>query len=358
MTSQATRTPSTYRHRASSAAFVESRPDGGRSGNADLLTCRHDVAPRPLISVVIPVRNRRVLLQDTLDALSGQSIAGDQFEIIVVDDASEDGTAQMAAARAQDMQSHALVVARLRRRGGAAVARNAGIALARGTYIAFTDSDVVPDRDWLRNCLAAFSPGVGIVQGPTARLPGQAAPMFSHFVETRTFDGTFCTSNVAYRKEALLEAAGGFDRSCNYWEDADMGWRVRARGWGAVWAPDAVTYHQVIPLSPFTWLLQARRFYRRPAIVARHRGYRRHLTMRLWAEPWHAAFEMALLGVVIGRRRKIGWLLAAPYVAAFPFKRGLTGRWPLLKVAAHVAHDAVAIGSLVAGSIRYRTPVL
>ncbi len=90
--------------------------------------------PRPPvpISVVIPAYNAADFLADALASVAAQTVA--PFEVIVVDDASVDETAEIA------MRAGAHVV-RLERNGGVAAARNAGIAIARAPWIAFLDAD-------------------------------------------------------------------------------------------------------------------------------------------------------------------------------------------------------------------------
>lgn len=88
----------------------------------------------PRLSVIIPTYNRRDVLQHALDSVRAQTVAVD--EIIVVDDASTDGTVEFLRETQPDV-----VVTRMTKRSGAAAARNAGIAVAAGSYLAFLDSD-------------------------------------------------------------------------------------------------------------------------------------------------------------------------------------------------------------------------
>lgn len=310
----------------------------------------------PAISVVVPTRNRRHLLRDTLDGLRAQDLPAGDYEIIVVDNASDDGTTDLLAATAEQART-AFTGARLHRDCGPAVARNVGITLARGRVVAFTDSDCVPAPGWLRGCLRALDGGAGIAQGQTLAHPGQRQPLFNHFIETRRLDGSFSTSNVCYRREALL-AAGGFDPACRYWEDVDLGWRVRRLGWEVRFEPAALVHHQVLRLSAWEWVSQPRRFYNWPAKAARYPEFRRHLFLRLWAQPSHALFDAFAAGMVLAPWRRRALLLTLPYLAAFAVRRRLAGRWPPLKALAHFAYDCVAFSALVAGSIRYRRPVL
>jgi GT2 family glycosyltransferase len=202
-----------------------------------------------------------------------------------------------------------------------------------------------------------MSESVGVAQGRTTADPEQPQPLFNHFIETNRFDGSFSTSNVCYRREAL-EAAGGFDPACDYWEDVDLGWRVRRLGWDAVFVPEALVYHQVIKVSPIDWLIQARRWGNWPAKAARYPEFRRYLFLRLWSDPWHPLFQAFVAGAALSLWRRQFLLLAVPYLATFPLRGRLVGRQPLLRAAANMARDAVSFISLVTGSIRYKSPVL
>jgi GT2 family glycosyltransferase len=206
--------------------------------------------------------------------------------------------------------------------------------------------------------VAAFaSDEVGIVQGRTACLEA-APPLFSHYIETPRFDSSFSTSNVVYRAAALDRHR--FDPACGYWEDTDIGFRVRADGWRAEFAPDALVYHQVVPQSLMKWLLWPRRFGNWPAKAARYPEFRRTLFLGVWVNPLHAAFDLALVGVVLmlSGRRRAGIALTIPYVIGFARARGLRGRAPVVKAALYVLRDGVAFSSLVAGSVRNRSVVL
>lgn len=313
------------------------------------------VEDAPLVSVVVPTRNRRDLLADTLRALLEQDLPQRSYEILVIDNASTDGTASLLRETARNSPVSFTGI-RSKRDRGPAVSRNVGVLNARGRIVAFTDSDCVPTPHWLKSLLQAFAEGVGVVQGRTMAHPDQSQPLFNHFIETLKFDGSYSTSNVAYLKQAVM-GSGGFDPGCSYWEDVDLGWRVHRAGWRAAFASDALVYHQVIRLSAPGWLLNAWHYHLKPATAARYPEFRRYLIGGLWSNPLHPLFQTFVLGIGLGAWRRPFLLLTLPYLL-FPFRKRLIGRAPLLRATAHMARDGVVLAALLSGSIRFRRPVL
>src|SRR4051794_4110503 len=94
------------------------------------------------VSVVIPARNASATLGRTLDCLARQELDG-RYEVLVVDDGSDDGTPDLARRAAGPVT--VLEPGRV----GAAEARNLGVAAGAAPAIAFTDADCFPAPDWL-----------------------------------------------------------------------------------------------------------------------------------------------------------------------------------------------------------------
>jgi glycosyltransferase involved in cell wall biosynthesis len=305
------------------------------------------------------------MLGHTVNAVMDQDLDA-EFEMIVVDDASPDSTPELMR-EAVRRAPHALIYARLGANRGPAGGRNVGIALAQGEFIAFTDSDCIPDPAWLRAAVAAFSsPGVGMVQGRT-EAAGNRPPFFSHYIETLRLDGSFSTSNTIYRRKAIGDH--WFDPACTYnsegrpdsnyfWEDVDLGWRVLADGWTARFAGDAIVRHEVILLTPTKWMLWPRHLALMPAKVAKYPGFRRYLFLGVWIAPIHLWFDLAVVGVLAAPFYPLTLLFTLPYAVEFARRRGLKGKFPPAKVAAYLAWDVVSLGTLLASSVRRRCLVL
>lgn len=311
-------------------------------------------ATSPLVSVVISTKDRASMVIDAAQAVLDQDLDA-EFELIVCDNASGDGT-DAELRRIVSEAKRSMTYIRMARDAGAAGGRNAGLSLATGRYIAFTDSDCIPSRAWLRSALAAFaSADIGVVQGRTVATESPA-PLFEHHAEVTSLSGTFATANVVYRREAL--GVHRFDPGRWYSEDIDLGWRVVGDGWGAAYSHEAVVAHRVIRITPLDWILWPTHYVTLPGIAARYPGFRRHLVFGVWVDRMHLAFDLALLGAFLVPIHWGALSLALPYAIAFARTRGLRGRFPPAKAVAHIARDAVAFAALAVSSARSRALVL
>jgi glycosyltransferase involved in cell wall biosynthesis len=196
----------------------------------------------PTVSVIVPVRNRRALLRKTLDALAAQTYS--DFEVVVVDDGSDDGSDKEAIADAEAGRPVRVVYS-----GGAGAvgARTAGVDAARGHILAFTDSDCEPTPAWLAATVAVVEAGVDLAHGPTqparAMRPLERSLWSGH-------EGLYPTCNIVLRRTAF-DAVGGFElrhEARGSGEDTVLGWRVRRMG-RVAFVPEALVYHAVLPFE-------------------------------------------------------------------------------------------------------------
>ena len=321
------------------------------------------VGAPPRVSVVVPVRNRRSLLRVTLDALARQTF-GD-YEVIVVDDGSDDGSDQEALADEEAGRPVRLVHGRRR---GAVAAREAGVAVSAGGILAFTDSDCRPDPHWLERGVAAIDRGADVVQGLT-RPTRQPRPL-ERTVWSLRDDGLFATCNVFYRRDAF-EAAGGFDatagdllgfrpgaalRDLGFGEDTLLGWRVRRAG-RAAFAPDAIVEHHVFGVDVADSLRRAwtvgafaELFRAVPELIDLLGPELRRTARR------RAPLYVGVVAGVAGRRRLAGVALASfvtdRWVQLGRSEPSLVRRLKVLPV--DLAVEAVSAASLLVGSVRAR----
>jgi glycosyltransferase involved in cell wall biosynthesis len=122
---------------------------------------RRSRAEEPLISVIVPTKDRPAALARCLRALSAQTVA-DALEVIVVDDGS------LAAEEVSDIVALHRPARLIRRAGGGpAAARNAGVEHARGAVLCFTDDDCTPHQEWAERLAEALQGVADAAAGTT-----------------------------------------------------------------------------------------------------------------------------------------------------------------------------------------------
>jgi len=197
-----------------------------------------DDAPRPLISVVVTVRNEARHLGQLLESLAAQE---GPFEVVLVDSESRDATLEIASEYARRQPAVFRVYEQPGSRG---IGRNRGVREARGEFVAFIDGDCFADTGWLRSLRAGLA-GAPIVAGRTLAV-GKSA--YGHLERVELFqsgyDVTYPSCNLAYRR-ALFEALGGFDPRFITAEDIDLNLRAVRSGAAIRYAPDAIVYHHM-----------------------------------------------------------------------------------------------------------------
>jgi GT2 family glycosyltransferase len=196
-----------------------------------------DAGPRPAlpaVTAIVPVYNGRAHLERCLPALL-RAGEGASLEILVVDDGSDDGSAEYARSLG------ARVLSSGGRQLGPGAARNVGAEAARGDLILFVDADVAVHEDVLAHVLEAFREAdVVAIFGayddapPHRGFASQYMNLRHHFVHQDPTDDaqTFWTGLGAVRRDAML-AVGGFDGERfprPSIEDIDLGRRLRAKG--------------------------------------------------------------------------------------------------------------------------------
>ncbi len=188
-----------------------------------------DTSDRPLISVVVPVRNGMPWLEHQLLALSTQEVAAD-WEVVVADNGSEDGTRPLVERWSKRDTRVRLVDASGRR--GAGAARNIGVRSARGRIFAFCDADDVVQPGWLASMVTALAEadlvaGVfdfsSLNSGPKSNLT-PAATRHMGFLPFAL------GANMAVRRDAF-EGVNGFCEILAAGEDIDLSWRMQLAGY-------------------------------------------------------------------------------------------------------------------------------
>jgi glycosyltransferase involved in cell wall biosynthesis len=204
---------------------------------------------KPLISVIVPTFNRAKLLEETVNAILSQTVQ--DFELIVVDNLSDDGTEEFVKKIKDDRVRYF----RNPNNGIIAVNRNFGIRQAKGKYIAFCDDDDLWLPTKLGKQLAHFPEG-GISFVSTDFIPMgepgffrkvfKASPgtLFRDFLyEEILLVNPVISSSVVARKDFLLEV-GGFDENPDFKciEDWELWLRLSRKGRGRILAEPLVRY--------------------------------------------------------------------------------------------------------------------
>lgn len=259
----------------------------------------------PAASVVIPTYNRPDVLARTLEALSAVRAPTGGFDVIVVDDGSDEPHAESVRGEVA-----ARPWARLIRQenAGPAAARNAGVAASLAPLLVFLDDDCRPAPDWLIELLRPFEDadeGLGAVGG--AVLPAEPetwAQRFCSAVEYATgtqpvFENA-STQNACYRRN-VLDLVGGFDEGYRHpgGDDPDLSWRTRAAGYQLRFVAQAVVYHTELA----TYADFLRHMYQRglgEARIATKFGRRRRVLVRLVVFPAY----LGRAGLACWRRTK------------------------------------------------------
>lgn len=213
----------------------------------------------PAVSVIVVTWNRQDLLRACLLSLQQQTFR--DFEIIVVDNGSNDGS--LAMLRSAPFEA-VRTIENAENRGFCA-ANNQGIAAARGRFIALLNNDAEAEPDWLRQLVAALDPEAdvgmaaskiltwedrGIIDKaahliyPDGQNRGRGTGQRDQGQYDRLEEAAWPDGCAALYRRSMLEQIGGFDEDFfAYADDAELGLRARIAGWRCLYVPAAVVYH-------------------------------------------------------------------------------------------------------------------
>jgi glycosyltransferase involved in cell wall biosynthesis len=250
-------------------------------------------------AVIVPAANAARTLGDTLAALAAQDF-GEPYEVIVVDDGSEDGTAAVAEAAGGPVR---LV---RQRRLGASAARNRGVAEASAPLLAFTDADCVPTRGWLRAGVAGLERSE-LVQGAVRADPAAEPGPFDRTLWVTHETGYYETASLFVRIGGFVPLFPDADLGRPMGEDTWFGWRARRAGARTEFCAGAVVHHEVVPRGAGEYVAERLRLREFPALARRipelrtHNFFARHLL-----SPRSAAFDAAVAGIAVAALTSYG----------------------------------------------------
>ncbi len=206
------------------------------------------------ISVVVSTYNRIAYLKKCIDSLLKLNF--DNFEIIIVNDGSTDGTGDYL----NGLGNNKIRVVHHKENLGLSAARNSGIKASKYDIIAFTDDDCLVEENWLKNISQGFADdNIGFVIGQVFYIREGYKGYFPERLVRNIGAAWPMGCNIAYRKK-VFEKIGYFeDIFFKYGnEDSEMAIRAVARGFAFARCPAAVAYHQAMDWNAGSLLKSAR----------------------------------------------------------------------------------------------------
>lgn len=242
------------------------------------------------ISLVVPAFNSVNFIHHCLDSLLAQG--GVDFEVIVIDNGSKDGTADFLKEKYPQIR-----LIENKENAGACQARNQGIEVSRGDWVMTLDCDVALEKDFLKKMIDfadSQEASLGMLQPKI--LGDDAQTIYScgiHLSKLKRFydvgrgmanNGNFnapryvlgaCSAAALYRRkmlEEIKEDTGYFDRRFFFLvEDVDISLRAQKKNWKALYYPEAVCYHAGNSSQTSKEMRQYLSWRNRRALLAKHR---------------------------------------------------------------------------------------
>ena len=289
----------------------------------------------PKVSIVIPTYNNLKVLRKVLKGMQ-QIKYPNEFEIIVVDDGSSDGTVDMMKEFASNKTIRFLT---LGKNSGVCKARNTGIKASKFPILVNMDHDCIPEKDWLTDLVKGFEdPKTGVI---------------SSF-------GDFGGTSTAFRKE-LLTKVGGYDEKYFYYrEDTDLTFSIMDLGYKFKKAKMKY-YHDHKEIAPkgaaatFKYLLKRLHYHKNDALL-----FKKHRKLA-------SKFLDVKLGFLVNPRKDFEvvtgqWL--GPHALVLSSPRGihfLENKSPFHAIAiilAGIAYVFAVKFFRLVGSIKFRTFLL
>ncbi|MEA5466110.1 glycosyltransferase [Leptothoe sp. PORK10 BA2] len=240
----------------------------------------------PFVSIIIPVYNDNDFLKVCLAALTKQTYGKDHFEIIVVDNNSEEDVSQITNQFEPVTLTHEATA-------GSYIARNKGLSVAKGDIIAFTDADCIPQSDWLEKGVAALTqrPNIGLVAGRIELFyKNPQKPRSFELYDSLTMgfpqedfvkDSHFGATANLFTFRSVLDKVGGFDENLRSAGDRQWGKRVYDSGYEQVYDNNVCIHHP----ARYSWTDVKKR-------AIRITGGRYDLAKRSWNSQWDAIKDL------------------------------------------------------------------
>ncbi len=209
-----------------------------------------------LFTVIVPTFNRRDEIKELLESLSEQSISKDDFEIIIVDDGSDDDTEDVVTGFVESTDLNIRFLKQDHK--GPGEARNLGIENAKGNYQLFIDSDCIADKEWL----AAYKIALKDITPAGFGGPDKVLPSFSPIQKAIDYSMTSFITTGGIRGHSKKKISKYYPRSFNmgvrsdivkmiggmnklrHGQDIEFSHRIISTGEPVIKVADAVVYHK------------------------------------------------------------------------------------------------------------------
>jgi len=210
------------------------------------------------VSVVIPTLNRSRVLAQTIDRIENQTIPRDEYEVIIVDNASTDDT---QAVLAEKSATYSNLRSLFQNKPGAAATRNTGLREAASDIILFIDNDILAEPDLIEQHLKyhSLNPNSSIIGNVNAPWNEKTDPFLRYLHHRRIYNpytitsgpmdfSCYHTGNVSTRRSVLLDV-GGFNEDFFIYgmEDIELGYRLEQAGCRMVNGEGARAVHYYFP---------------------------------------------------------------------------------------------------------------
>lgn len=228
-------------------------------------------ADTPIFSLIVPTFNRLPILKKCLAALEAQTLPATDFEVLVIDDGSSDGTEEVMRSYRPAFRFRYL----RQKNSGTGTARRNGVSHAVGEYLLIMNDDTILQKDAIAEHLQAhqqYAQGRWAVLGNFQYYPAEARKRaLSHFLCLEPFMfpqvameagcpygySHFVTCNLSIRRSAVLEA-GSFDTTYKLSEDTELGLRLHEMGYRVLYHPRAHAWHDHLPYAVGNLIRRAR----------------------------------------------------------------------------------------------------